>query len=414
MLYVKQFSVPDKKPWFLYLLSWLDGHFPYIACFQNNGEAYPYGTFPEKIYAGFQAFSLETALQVKGKESLIGIVSYEFKNQVESLFSRNAPIIECPETIFFIPELTIHFDGHYVEVESSIEMDLDTVFQPFSYQNPPIKIQSLTNKEKYFQDIEKIKSHIKEGDIYEMNYCMGFSFQEPHWNPLLGYYEMRAISPMPFSGLMKADHLYLLMASPERFLKKVGRQLIAQPIKGTMRRGVDEEEDQLMSQTLLHSEKERAENLMIVDLMRNDLSKVSEIGSVKVEELFGVYTFPKVHQMISTVSSTVKEDVSFYEIMKAAFPMGSMTGAPKIKCMELIERYENFKRGWFSGAFGRIDEKGDFDFNVVIRSIIFDRDQGKGYFAVGSAITYDADAAQEYEECLLKASAIFKVLSSNH
>jgi para-aminobenzoate synthetase component 1 len=187
--------------------------------------------------------------------------------------------------------------------------------------------------------------------------------------------------------------------------------LIAQPIKGTIRRGKNEAEDEILRLQLLHSEKERAENLMIVDLMRNDLSRISEVGSVEVEELFGVYPFPKVHQMISTVRSSVKQSASLAEIFQATFPMGSMTGAPKIKCMELIELYENFKRGWFSGTLGVVQPNGDFDFNVIIRSIVFDKSLGMGYFAVGSAITYDADPAYEYEECLLKASAILEVLT---
>jgi len=218
---------------------------------------------------------------------------------------------------------------------------------------------------------------------------------------------------MPFSSLFKAENLYLIGASPERFLKKEGMRMIAQPIKGTIRRGKDSEEDFALKNQLLNSEKERAENLMIVDLMRNDLSKFSETGSVDVEELFGVYPFAKVHQMISTVTSDIKKNVGLKEIIHATFPMGSMTGAPKIKCMELIEKYENFRRGWFSGTLGHIHTNGDFDFNVIIRSIVFDKNTGKGYFAVGSAITYDADPAYEYEECLLKASAILEVLEGN-
>jgi para-aminobenzoate synthetase component 1 len=259
--------------------------------------------------------------------------------------------------------------------------------------------------------VKAIQQHILEGDIYELNFCQAFRFEHQSWDPIVGFLDLMRVSLMPFSALYKANNLYLLASSPERFLKKSGSKLIAQPIKGTIRRGQTHSEDNSLRLQLLNSEKERAENLMIVDLMRNDLSKVSEIGSVQVEELFGVYPFPKVHQMISTVSSTVKNEVSFKEIIHATFPMGSMTGAPKIKCMELIERYENFKRGWFSGTLGVIEPGGDFDFNVIIRSIVFDKQLGKGYFAVGSAITYDADPASEYDECMLKASAILEVLT---
>jgi para-aminobenzoate synthetase component 1 len=228
-----------------------------------------------------------------------------------------------------------------------------------------------------------------------------------------GFFDLMGKSPMPFSAFFKAESRYLICASPERFLKKTGDKLIAQPIKGTIKRGKNELEDSLLKEKLLNSEKERAENLMIVDLMRNDLSRISQTGSVKVEELFGVYPFSRVHQMISTVVSSISQNKSLLDIIHATFPMGSMTGAPKIKCMELIDQYEDFKRGWFSGALGYIDETGNFDLCVVIRSIIFDKESGKGYFAVGSAITYDADAAYEYEECLLKASAIMEVLQRN-
>lgn len=216
---------------------------------------------------------------------------------------------------------------------------------------------------------------------------------------------------MPFSALFKAKSQWIVSASPERYLKKNGGKIIAQPIKGTIKRGKSEPEDTANKEVLASSEKEQAENLMITDLMRNDLSKVSKTGTVEVKELFGIYPLPRVFQMISTVTSQLKEGVSFSDILHASFPMGSMTGAPKIRTMEIIDELESFKRGWFSGAFGVIEENGDFDFSVVIRSIIADLEVKKLYFGVGSAITYDADAAQEYDECSLKAQAILEVLS---
>jgi para-aminobenzoate synthetase component 1 len=161
----------------------------------------------------------------------------------------------------------------------------------------------------------------------------------------------------------------------------------------------------------LQSEKEKAENLMIVDLVRNDLARSSKTGSVKVEELFGIYSFSQVHQMISTVSSQIKETTSAVEAIKNAFPMGSMTGAPKVMAMELIEKYENTKRGLYSGAIGYFAPNSDFDFNVVIRSIQYNESKQYLNFEVGSAITYDSDANLEYEECLLKAQAMMKALA---
>ena len=218
---------------------------------------------------------------------------------------------------------------------------------------------------------------------------------------------------MPFAALFKASNKWLVSASPERFLKKEGKTLIAQPIKGTIQRSSDPIQDKINAESLRNSEKEQAENLMITDLMRNDLARVSETGSVQVKELFGIYPLPRVFQMISTIHSRLQPKVSFRQIIEATFPMGSMTGAPKISTMNIIDREESFKRGWFSGAFGWIDDEGDFDFSVIIRSVIADMEAKKLYFGVGSAITVDASAEQEYEECALKAQAIFELLRGN-
>jgi para-aminobenzoate synthetase component 1 len=407
------FLIPDHPDWKCHLLHWFDDHYPYFSFFQDNAIEYPHGGFPNIILASSQALDLAEADRFYGKNELVGIVSYDYKNKVEKLHSDNPPLIDCPESLFFIPEIRIEFsedsftvfhpEGNRIgeEILNSINSNLP---------NSKVTVHPLTSKTDYFSAIKAIQNHIEEGDMYELNYCMGFIFKGENWDPIIGFKDLMEKSPMPFSSFFKANNQYLIGASPERFLKKEGDQLIAQPIKGTIKRGKDAVEDNFLKNQLLHSEKERAENLMIVDLMRNDLSKISETGSVEVEELFGVYPFAKVHQMISTVTSTIKKDIGLKEIFHATFPMGSMTGAPKIKCMELIERYENFQRGWFSGTLGHIQADGDFDFNVVIRSIIFDKSGGKGYFAVGSAITYDADAGYEYEECLLKASAIMEVL----
>jgi para-aminobenzoate synthetase component 1 len=201
-----------------------------------------------------------------------------------------------------------------------------------------------------------------------------------------------------------------LSASPERFIKKSLNKLYSQPIKGTVRRAQDDAEDEKLKSALLASEKERAENLMIVDLVRNDLAKSSETGSVEVTELFGRYSFKQVHQMISTVSSTIIDGLNPVTAIANAFPMGSMTGAPKVMAMQLIEQYENSKRGLYSGAIGYFAPNEDFDFNVVIRSIQYNEERQYVNFEVGSAITIDSHAEQEYEECLLKASAMLRAL----
>lgn len=410
MTFHSKIPIPPKDNWLFCIMDWVDQRFSHFCVFLGHQIDYPFGSFPNKILAGQKSLTLEQVSSVFGKNDLVGVVSYDYKNQIEDCSSLNPELLPCPDAVFFIPELYIEWDENFIFFRSAQVLQLEGLFDNRMYSNPKVLVEALTDKEKYFQDVQAIKNHIEEGDIYEMNYCMAFSFEEKNWNPIAGFLELMKVSPMPFSALFKAQNTFLISASPERFLKKKNNRLMAQPIKGTVKRGKDLEEDEALRRQLLNSEKERAENLMIVDLIRNDLSKVSLTGSVQVDELFGVYPFPRVHQMISTLSSEAKSDIKFKEIIHATFPMGSMTGAPKIKCMELIDRYENFKRAWFSGALGYIDANGDFDFNVVIRSIIFDQATGKGYFAVGSAITYDADAAYEYEECYLKASAIMEVL----
>jgi para-aminobenzoate synthetase component 1 len=202
----------------------------------------------------------------------------------------------------------------------------------------------------------------------------------------------------------------LLCASPERFIHRSGSKLISQPIKGTAKRGSTEQSDELSKNHLATSEKEKAENVMIVDLVRNDLSKFAVKGTVLVDELFGVYTFPRVHQMISTVSCEIKKAVTFTQILRSAFPMGSMTGAPKVSAMNIIEEFENFKRGLFSGTVGYIQPDGDFDFNVVIRSILYDSESRTIAIPAGGAITNKSIPEEEFDEMVLKLRPQLKVL----
>ncbi|TVP46385.1 MAG: anthranilate synthase component I family protein [Mongoliibacter sp.] len=408
-----EIRIPKPNDWESKLVNWLDLTFPEF-CFQTGkGFHYPFDPFPDQAFGSFSKLTLAEAIPYYGKSDLVAMIAYDYKNEIEKLSSNNSTLIDLDSIIFFIPELRIeigdkelHFKGKNCKMYSEAYLEYDS--KPTI--NPTVKVRRHSSENDYTDSVRKIQTHILEGDVYELNYCMGFSFDHTDWNPVQGFIDLMKKSPMPFSGIFKSGHKYLISASPERFLKKTGSRLYAQPIKGTIKRSADLQEDIKLKDQLLASEKERAENLMIVDLMRNDMSKISEIGSVSVEELFGIYSFPRVHQMISTVTSKIQENLGLLELIHATFPMGSMTGAPKIKCMELIEKYENFKRGWFSGSFGVFNANGDFDLNVVIRSIVYDKEMGKGYFAVGSAITYDADPAYEYQECLLKASAILEIL----
>tara|TARA_R110001592_G_scaffold363037_1_gene679484 strand:- start:1068 stop:2315 length:1248 start_codon:yes stop_codon:yes gene_type:complete len=351
-----------------------------------------------------------------------GFVSYDYKNQIEpQLSSKNTDNILFPEKHFFSPELLFIISANKVEIqyEKSIytKEQVTTLFNEIlqlelcSILNESVKMTPRLNKDEYLEKVKTLQQHIQLGDIYEINFCQEFYAENVTVNPINLYHKLNKKSPTPFSCFVKHNDNYLLCASPERFIKKIGDEISSQPIKGTIKRGSSEKEDAILKEQLKNDPKERSENIMIVDLVRNDLSKIAKKGSVKVDELCGIYTFPQVHQLISTVSAKIKEDISFDAILKATFPMGSMTGAPKVRAMEMIEEYEIVKRGLYSGTVGYIDSFGNFDFNVVIRSILYNQSTNYLSFFVGGAITNLSDPEKEYEECLLKAKAMFEVLS---
>ena len=276
-----------------------------------------------------------------------------------------------------------------------------------------VKIQQRISKEEYINSVHTIQEHIQAGDIYEMNFCQEFYVEDVTIDALTVFEKLNRLSKAPFSCYYKLNKKHLLCASPERYFKKASNKLISQPIKGTSKRGASTEEDEQLKLSLLNDEKERSENIMIVDLVRNDLSKVAKRGSVKVEELCGLYSFEQVHQLISTISCEIDSDVSIIDILKSTFPMGSMTGAPKIRAMQLIEQYEKTKRGLYSGAVGYISPEGDFDFNVVIRSILYNENERYISYIAGSAITSKSIPEKEYEECMTKAKAMYTVFSNS-
>jgi para-aminobenzoate synthetase component 1 len=409
------FFYPISFPrWKEKLLYWADSRFSYFAFTQGNEHSYSQNPFDSCFFAGNRELTENDLWQ---KEIFkVGILGYDFKNQIEKLESNNAEFFSLPDLCFFEPELIFKIvsEGIYASSKLSEEFlsEIETQLIPETV-SVACKISPQITKERYLQSVRTIQNEILEGNTYEANFCQAYSGEFESWSPIAAFLRLNQLSKMPFAALFKAKKNWLVSASPERFLKKSGSGLIAQPIKGTIRRGETVSQDLENRQKLLASEKERAENLMITDLMRNDLARVSKTGSVEVMELFGIYPFPRVLQMISTVCSELNPDTSLDEIIRATFPMGSMTGAPKISTMKIIEREESFRRGWFSGAFGWIDESGDFDFSVVIRSIIADLEAKKLYFGVGSAITIDASAELEYDECELKAQALFELLRGN-
>jgi len=354
------------------------------------------------------------------KDWLFGYLTYDLKNDVENLSSNNDDGLEFPDLFFFQPKKLFLLKGnqlesHYLKVvDKEIKRDLQDIKRikepTHRNKNDSVKIKLRIHKGEYFEKLDTMLRHIHRGDIYEANFCQEFYSEGTTIHPLQTYNHLNTISRPPFATFLKLDDKYLLSATPERYIKKEGTIVMSQPIKGTAARLRNGMADRAMAKALAEDEKERSENIMIVDLVRNDLSKTAKKGSVQVKELCKVYSFEQVHQLISTIVSEVDEDLSPVEILRTTFPMGSMTGAPKISAMQIIEKLEETKRGLYSGAVGYFTPEGDFDFNVVIRSILYNETKKYVSFSVGGAITAKSDPLKEYEECLLKAKAMREAL----
>jgi para-aminobenzoate synthetase component 1 len=356
--------------------------------------------------------------QQQSKDWLFGYLSYDLKNDTEDLYSTNFDGLEFPDLFFFQPKKLFFLKGNQIEIhylylcDDELESDFHDIIncKLQTKNHKPLDIKQRISKESYLSKVRSMLEHIHRGDIYEANFCMEFYAKNATIDPSNIYQKLNSISKPPFATFFKNNQYYLLCASPERYLRKEENKVISQPIKGTAKRYSDSVLDENSKKELSENPKERSENIMIVDLVRNDLSHTATKGSVEVEELCGVYTFKQVHQMISTVISKVESTIPPIEILQTTFPMGSMTGAPKISAMKIIEELEETKRGLYSGALGYFTPTHDFDFNVVIRSILYNAQNKYLSFSVGSAITAQSIAEQEYEECLLKAKAMFEVL----
>ncbi len=385
------------------------------------------------------AFDQLREVQHHQNDWMFGFFCYDLKNEVEQLQSRNHDGIGLPDLGFFRPASVVSIKpvrfletsqvSYLMEIQT-LDTATEAVFQaikttthnPKKQENTNVNLQPRIPKAEYLNTVEAIRQHISGGDVYEMNFCQEFFAENTILEPLAVFERLNEIGKAPFSTFMRWRDRFLLSASPERFLKKKGQKLISQPIKGTRRRGKSPEEDEQIKQELAASEKDRAENVMIVDLVRNDFSRNCLPGSVQVDELCGIYSFATVHQMISTVSGVLpfspaialakesKNDHIALQALRDCFPMGSMTGAPKVMAMELIEQYEHTRRGLYSGAVGYFTPDGDFDFNVVIRSILYNAARGYVSAQVGGAIVYDSVPEQEYEECMVKAEAMMRAL----
>ncbi len=353
------------------------------------------------------------------KDWLFGYLSYDLKNDVEVLHSNNFDGLDFPDLFFFQPKKIVTLKGNQIEIQyltmcdDEVEEDFEEIVKGqesrANSQEIPI-IQQRISKESYINKVSKILEHIHRGDIYEANFCMEFFIDNANINPLEKFLKLNEISKSPLAVFFKNNTHFLLSASPERYLKKEGELVISQPIKGTAKRFLDSIEDEKSKSELASDPKERTENIMISDLVRNDLSRTAQKGSVKVEELCGIYSFEQVHQMISTITSKLDHQYTVADVIKTTFPMGSMTGTPKVSVLKIIEELEETKRGLYSGAVGYFTPNSDFDFNVVIRSILYNQEKKYASFSVGSAITSQSIPKMEYEECLLKAKAMREVL----
>jgi para-aminobenzoate synthetase component 1 len=342
-----------------------------------------------------------------------GVVGYDLKNKFEELSSLNSEIIHTPELLFFVPKIIIGIDRE--ENVTLIKGALPPNFWHESEQKHPHRInpeEVPIIKEDYLKKINAIHELIREGEVYELNYCVPHKFTYEEFSPINFQIALINKSPVPMAAYFSADSLHLCGASMERYLTKKEDKILSQPIKGTIKKGENIEEDHALIASLLNSEKDRAENVMIVDLVRNDLNKICQTSSVKVSELCEIYSYLQVHQMISTVEGKLKPNTSFTDILSATFPMGSMTGAPKIAAMKHIDELESFKRGWYSGSVGYIQPNGDFDLNVVIRSLLCDEDKKILNYCAGGAITIDSNPENEWEEIQVKTKAITEVLNN--
>ncbi|PIF33342.1 para-aminobenzoate synthetase component 1 [Flavobacterium sp. 9] len=353
------------------------------------------------------------------KDWLFGYLTYDLKNDIEDLKSANFDGLDFPDMFFFQPKKIFLLKENQLEIQylflcdDEVEDDFNEIVESQKSKvesQMSLEIEQRISKDLYIEKVTKMLEHIHKGDMYEANFCMEFFAENATINPLEKFEKLNAISQAPFSVFFKNHKQYLLSASPERYLKKSGENLISQPIKGTSKRSSDPIEDEKSKQYLESDAKERAENIMITDLVRNDLSHTAQKGSVEVAELCKIYSFLQVHQMISTITSKIDPQYSPIEVLKTTFPMGSMTGAPKISVMKIIENLEETKRGLYSGSVGYFTPEGDFDFNVVIRSILYNQENKYVSFSVGSAITSLSIPEKEYEECLLKAKAMHEVL----
>ena len=405
------------------LLNWARASMP-IAWYDSNDYPHLNNDFDailalERVEESPWLTSENDLKSVLGTDWLFGFFSYEYNATWEQVTPTNPAFLSVPQLQFFRPKKVWLLKG---DVLTALYIDADNPAVDFEHiinrvvEDEPtltaIDLSPRISKDIYLHHANALKQHILRGDIYEVNYCMEWYADDVDISPMTLFNALNRIGKTPFSAFLSIDNTYLMSASPERFLQRRGDTLVSQPIKGTAARHEDAVIDKSVAEALKLDAKERSENIMITDLVRNDLSRIAHKGSVEVSEQCAVYPFAQVHQMISTVKARCNSAISSLDVINACFPMGSMTGAPKQRAMELINQYEHGQRGLYSGAVGYFAPNGDFDFNVVIRSLVYDAASKYLSTHVGSALTAAADPSNEYDECQLKVKAIKRVLAN--
>lgn len=366
------------------------------------------------LHSGLNWNELDTFLEKHEGRTLFTVINYQLGLDILSVphTPNRLPLLRVwvPESTYLYESTTAYLlEGEHNEIHRQLAEELFHANEAA----PTIQWKAKIDRNTYLERIRQLKEHIQLGDIYELNFCQLIESTDIALKSIQPFFKrMWEINPTPFAGLVETADWMLASASPERFIQKKGTKLLSQPIKGTAPRGATDLEDLQNRNNLQTSRKERAENVMIVDLVRNDLSRIATKGSVKVDELCEIYSFPTVHQMISTISAELQENTTFSTILKATFPMGSMTGAPKKSAVELAEKYEGFSREFYSGSFGVIYPNSDFDLNVLIRTLFYDTNSQKLSCGVGGAITMLSDAEAEYEECKVKVDKILSLFGT--
>ncbi|MHB9092282.1 MAG: aminodeoxychorismate synthase component I [Chloroflexota bacterium] len=361
----------------------------------------------------------------------VGYFGYDLAHHIESLPRTAVDDVGVPDMVVGIYDWVLAYDhasartwlvvspyphGDYERARHRLEMVASRLAQlepePVSRRARPLArpLASTFDRKGYVDAILRAKEHIAAGDIYQVNLSQRFQVTLPI-SPWQLYRCLREVSPVPYSAYLQLGDLAVASASPELFLRKEGSRVETRPIKGTRPRGKTPEEDRRLAEELLASEKDRAENVMIVDLLRNDLGKVCRVGTVRVPELYSLESYSTIHHLVSAVEGVLDGRHDAVSLLRACFPGGSVTGCPKIRAMEIIDELEPTQRGVYCGSIGYLGFNGNLDTSIVIRTIVVKG--GQAYFQVGGAIVADSDPEDEYQETLDKARAMILALGGD-